>query len=99
MSTSTRMLGDFLRLLFLQAHRETAASDVTSPLLECQRNNTATRIIQELAKVLSGNEATSLLHIVQGSSYARHYQRRMGDARPSRARGDAGNDGGVAWVT
>ena len=37
-STSTRMHGEFLRLLFLQAHRETTAHFTAS---ECQRNNTA----------------------------------------------------------
>ena len=39
-STSSRMHGEFLRLLFLQAHRETTAHFTPSA---CQRNNTATR--------------------------------------------------------
>ena len=42
-------------------------------------------IIEEVTKVLKTNEATSLLHSVQGSSYARHHKRRMGDVRGSRA--------------
>ena len=52
-------------------------------------------VLAALAKVVSGNEATRIAYReCQGSSYARYYQRRMGDAR--RARGDAGNDGGAA---
>ena len=43
-------------------------------------------IIQELAKVGSADEATSLLHAVQGSGYAKHYQRHFGDTRRSRGR-------------
>ena len=39
MSTSTRMHGEFLRLLFLQAHRETRPRRTSLPL-ECHRNAT-----------------------------------------------------------
>jgi hypothetical protein len=39
MSTSTRMHGEFLRLLFLQAHRETeAAAHFTAAGMPSQRN-------------------------------------------------------------
>jgi hypothetical protein len=38
MSTSNRTHGEFLRLLFLQAHRETEAHTRTSLPLECHRN-------------------------------------------------------------
>ena len=49
-------------------------------------------IIQEVAKVQAGNEATSLLHSVQGSSYAKHYKMCIGDARHDRGkRHDASN--------
>ena len=41
MSTSTRMHGEFLRLLFLQAHRETeAAAHFTAAGMPSQRNRT-----------------------------------------------------------
>ena len=53
-------------------------------LAECGPSRTWV-IIQEVTKVLKENEATSLLHSVQGSNYARHYKRRMGDVRGSRA--------------
>ena len=53
-------------------------------LTECGPSRTWV-IIQEVTKVLQANEATSLLHSVQGSDYARHYKRRMGDVRGSRA--------------
>ena len=53
-------------------------------LAECGPSRTWV-IIQEVTKVLQANEATSLLHSVQGSDYARHYKRRMGDVRGSRA--------------
>ena len=62
-------------------------------LAECGPSRTWV-IIQEVTKVLKENEATSLLHSVQGSNYARHYKRRMGDVRGSRA-GDKQPGGGV----
>jgi len=52
----------------------------TLMLTECGPSKTWV-IIQEVAKVLSANEATCLIHSGPGSSYARHYQRRMGATR------------------
>ena len=52
-------------------------------LAECGPSKTWV-IIQEVSKVISGNEATSLLHSVRGSSYAKHYNKRIGDARRDR---------------
>ena len=52
-------------------------------LAECGPSKTWV-IIQEVSKVISGNEVTRLLHSVRGSSYAKHYNKRIDDARRDR---------------
>ena len=55
-------------------------------LAECGPSKTWV-IIQEVSKVISGNEATRWLHSlhsVLGSSYAKHYNKRIDDARRDR---------------